>query len=250
MANAILDYCGRVEIIHLRERTDRFSQISQELATIGIEIADHRVRIPEAPRPSDPYGFPSRGVYGNFLSHLDILRRARDDKLKAAFVLEDDAIFRSFLRRPAAQERLCQELSTRPWDFCFIGHALRKELSRAERGLVSTQLPFKWSHCYLVHQRALPALVDYLEATIERPVGHPDGGKMYVDGAFSLYRQLNPAIVTLVTNPVLSIQRGSTSSLGGQRWYDRKGALQIAAGGIRTVRDAVWRGTGVHLTGY
>ena len=136
-----------------------------------------------------------------------------------------------------------------PWDFCFPGHALHRELAKLERGLIYSDLPFKCSHCYMVHKRALPRVVDYLEKTIFRPLGHPDGGKMYIDGAFSLYRTLNPDIQTLISNPVLSVQRGSTSSLGGGRWYDHGAISRSAISWARTARDGLWRHTGFQWYG-
>jgi hypothetical protein len=76
---------------------------------------------------------------------------------------------------------------------CFFGHALPStEFKAAPKGLVPLSRSSKWAHCYAVHQRALPRLVAYLEEVERRPEGHPAGGKMYIDGSFSLYREHNP----------------------------------------------------------
>ena len=77
----LFEYFGRVEIIHLPERTDRLQALCSELASVGLNIDSSRVLIPHAPRPENANGFPSRGVYGNFLSHLDIIQRAYRDGL-------------------------------------------------------------------------------------------------------------------------------------------------------------------------
>ena len=43
---------------------------------MGIDIPLPEVQVPYVRRPEDANGFPSRGVYGNFLTHLGILREA------------------------------------------------------------------------------------------------------------------------------------------------------------------------------
>jgi len=185
----LLEYFSRVEIIHLRERKDRYDVLVRELARIGIDINNDRIEIPDAPRPGDSQGFPSRQIYGNFLSHLDILRRARNNQCPAVLVLEDDAIFRTFLADAAFQRQLVKTLEIEPWDICYFGHPITNQLLGQPHGLIRSDLTFKWAHCYAVHQRALNNLVEYLEATAKRPVGDPMGGKMYIDGALSLYRK-------------------------------------------------------------
>jgi glycosyl transferase, family 25 len=75
----LYEYFDRIAIIHLLERRDRFESLSAGLRGMGFDIQQPKVQIPHAPRPSDANGFPSRGVYGNFLSHLGILRQAWRD---------------------------------------------------------------------------------------------------------------------------------------------------------------------------
>jgi glycosyl transferase, family 25 len=199
---------------------------------------------------NDTNGFPSRGVYGNSLSHLDILRRAAKDDLQAAWVLEDDAIFRSSFRRFDVQKKMCDQLAMASWDLCFLGHTISKELSDRPVGLIPCELSFRWSHCYLVNKRFIPELVKYLEATLERPAGHPEGGRLFIDGAFNLIRELRPEIRTLVFNPTLSIQAGSQSSLNPEIWYDGIQSLHWLAERSRSVRDDIWRRTGFHWPGH
>ncbi len=239
-----LDYFDRIEIIHMRDRRDRYVPLVQELAHVGIDIHHDRVHIPEAPRPTDAYGFPSRQIFGNFLSHLDILRRARNEKHQAVLVLEDDTIFRTFLTDLSVQSQFVHTLKTEPWDICYFGHPITRQLNNQPRGLIRTDLTFCWMHCYAVHQRVLDDLVAYLEDTMERPVGHPDGGKMYIDGAISMFRDRSPQVVTLVSNPTVSIQRGSVSGIADRSWYDQQAGLQKILAMARATRDEVWRRTG------
>jgi hypothetical protein len=78
----LYEYFDRIAIIHLPDRRDRFQALSVELREIGIDIGQPKVQIPHATVPTDWSGWPSRGVYGNFLSHLGILRQALQDGLQ------------------------------------------------------------------------------------------------------------------------------------------------------------------------
>lgn len=233
------EYFDRIAIVHLPERTDRFESLSIELRHLGIDIQDPKIDIPYAPKPADANGFTSRGVYGNFLSHLEILRRARDQGLGAIWVLEDDAIFSRRMCR--TQPQLVERLRQEDWDLCFFGHSLAKELLGQPAGLVATHSEFIWAHCYAVHARVLPRIVAYLEAALDLPPGHPEGGKLYIDAAFTLFRRFNPDVVTLVGNPALSVQKGCFSSLNERTWYDRAAITRPFASAARLLRDNWWK---------
>ena len=45
-----------------------------------------------------------------------------------------------------------------------------------------------------------------LEHAIVLPERHPEDSRLYIDGAFALFCQLNPDVVVLVYNSALSIQ--------------------------------------------
>lgn len=77
------------------------------------------------------------------------------------------------------------------------------------------------AHFYGVNGRVLDRLVAFLELVMSRPPGHPDGGPMHVDGAFSTFRQQNPDVLTLAASPSLGWQRSSRSDIASNRWYDR-----------------------------
>jgi len=122
---------------------------------------------------------------------------------------------------------------------------LRQGLKGETDNVVPTQVPFTWAHCYCVHRRGISDLVSYLEATDERPAGDPMGGKMYIDGAFGLFRKFHPQNICLVSNPSMSIQKGSNSDLAAERQPWAKGSLRIALETARLARDAIWRQTGI-----
>lgn len=242
----LIEYFDRVCIVHLPEAVDRFRALERELRLLDVDIHDPKIRVPFAPRPEDANGYPSRGYYGGFLSHYGILKEAMQDGIETVWILEDDAIFSRRMARE--QARIVDALRRTPWDFCFFGHSLSHELAGLEKGLVHSSAPFIWAHCYAVHARVLPRLLDYLERTMSNPPGHPEGGRVGVEAAYNLFRKFNPDIVSLMANPVLSLQKGGISSLAGSHWYDRNRAAIPFVSMARAARDELWRRTGLHVS--
>jgi GR25 family glycosyltransferase involved in LPS biosynthesis len=234
----ILDYFDRLAIVHLPDRTDRYRALQRELSRIGIDIEGPKVKIPDPPMPATANGFTSRGVYGSFLSHLEIIEGAYRDGLDTVWVLEDDAIFsRKF---NAQQAGLAEYLRSNAWDQLFIGHTVLEDLPASPTGLLRYSGPFIWAHCYAVHRRIMPRLIEYLRNTIERETGHPEGGKVYIDAAYFLFRQQNPDVICVVSSPCYSVQKGSQSSLNNPRWYQRP-QFGAAVNLGREIRDEFWR---------
>ncbi len=238
----LIDYFDRLYIIHLPERVDRYQALSSELASISIDIQDPKVHFPEPLYPQHSHGFPSIGVYCNFMRHLAILKESLQDGLERVWILEDDAIFRHQLRREDEQEKLVMQLQQNDWDVCYLGHKIkRRELRSYPLGLVQYQGDFQWAHCYCVHARILPKLVQYFEETLVNSPGHYRGGRLYIDGAFNLFRRFYPEVICRVSNPNLSSQKGSCSNLAAAKWYDRVSIIQPLIATSRSIRDEAWR---------
>lgn len=236
-----IGYFDRVAVIHLPERVDRYRSIERELAMAGLSIGGPKVQFPFAPRPTNLDGFASRGVYGNFLSHLEIIKAALADGIEHVLILEDDAVF----HRRLFSTDIGAVLERAEWDMCYFGYTGEiMQTAGVPRGFVRYENhygSFYQAHCYAVHRRCLPVLAGYLQETLVNPAGHPRGGKMYIDGAFALFRKWYPEKVTLIASPSLCRQKGCPSSLAHRRWYDSVSVIRNAAQGIRAVRDEFWR---------
>jgi glycosyl transferase family 25 len=235
----LLDYFKRLAIIHLPDRDDRLRALIKELSACGIDIKDPKVVIPHAPMPATANGFRSRGVYGSFLSHLEILETAYKDGLETVWTIEDDAIFSKRFR--LQQEQIARYLRENEWDLCFIGHSGGKEIPNSPTGLLRYSGPFIWAHSYAVHRRIMPRLIEFVRGSSERQEGHPEGGKIYIDAAYFFFRQFNPEVVSIVSSPCLSVQKGCQSSLNARKIYDRVFGIRSLATLAREIRDECWR---------
>lgn len=229
---AFLDALGQMRLINLAHRADRRRECAAELARIGLSLEDARVRLFPAIRPEEPAGFPGIGARGCFLSHLEVLRAARDEGAEGIVVCEDDLDFAAdFAARVPA---LLAQLAATGWDILYAGHHdLPAGLAPDQPGglvRLAPAQPVRATH-FLVFRRAVFApLIAYLEAILARPPGHPDGGPMHVDGAFSRFRADHPDVITLAALPPLGYQRASRTDIHALRWFDRLPVIRDAAG--------------------
>jgi hypothetical protein len=199
-------------VINLVYRCDRREEMQRELAVIG-----WRAEFFPAVRAESAAGFPSTGARGCFLSHLAVLRKARDAGVENVVLLEDDV---NFVADFGAQWRAAMvELARRDWSLFYAGHALKRlpaGLSRLAPGDA-----VRCSHFLVVNRKALTPLIEGLEMILSRPPGHPLGGPMHVDGAYSTIRAQNRSVISYVCSPVLGYQRPSRSDVDDLRWFDR-----------------------------
>jgi hypothetical protein len=235
----LLSHFDRICIINLPERADRRRQVRRELRRVGLRDDGARVRFFPAIRPADagaePHRFPSVGARGCYLSHLAVLRAARDDGVRNVLVLEDDVAFSAALG--AAQAGLLDGLHAGDWGMAYPGHVETDcDGPASAASWLETRRPLVCAHSYAVNGPLLAPLVDYLEACLRRPAGDPRGGPMHVDGALSMFRAAHEPCRTLIAAPTLIRQRASRSDIAGVRWFDRW-PLRPLAGAARNLRE-------------
>src|SRR5690242_2516237 len=106
-----------VVVINLEHRTDRRVAMQKQLSAIGWQAEFF-----PAIRPESAGDFPSVGARGCFLSHLSVLKNARDAGVKQLVVLEDDLNF-----VPEFAERWNHSMAALDkleWSIFYPGHSL------------------------------------------------------------------------------------------------------------------------------
>jgi len=214
---SLFDFFDKSYVINLPERKDRLNAMKQELKRMGISQLSEKVQIFSAIKPTDKGEFPSIGSRGCFLSHLGVLKEAKNQNLSYVLIMEDDLLFSNRLIKE--QEKVVKELEDLDWDFAYLGHIL--ELTPTTRGIFQYyNEPLVTAHFVAIKGKIINQLVDFLETLLSRPAEHPDGGPMYPDAAYSTFRARNPNIITLIANPCLGFQRPTTSDLAGYKWFE------------------------------
>lgn len=239
--NSILNFFDRAYIINLPERQDRLREINRELSRIEKSPSSQKVKVFSAVKPSEQGEFPSIGARGCFLSHLSILREARDQNLKKVLIMEDDLSFSKGLI--VNQSLITQELEKLDWDFIYFGHT-QPIASNNTNFFQEFSESVAFTHFLAINGKILKPLIHFLEQILERPGGHPDGGPMHVDGAYSTFRAQNPTVITLLASPSLGFQRSSPSNIAGYKWFDRLPLLSQVLSTARIVKNYCRRHTG------
>jgi hypothetical protein len=229
-----------IRVINLPDRKDRYRELMQQFKVLGLKLTPGRVEIYVATRPTTLAGFPNLGSHGCFLSHLEILRDARDRCVESVLVMEDDC--EVLPHHVAAIGEIAASLRARAWGFCYLGHVepLPELKEGSQPRLVEFAGPLKTTHLYAVQKSALPALVEYLEDCLVRPPGDPIGGPMHVDGALSLFRAAHSELLTLIAQPALASQRASRSDITF-RSFEQVPGLKQAMNVARKIRRSAGR---------
>ena len=237
MGGKIFDLFEQVRIINLVDRPDRRREMTAQLERLGAMAPN--VEFYNAQRPADAGGFPSLGARGCFDSHLSVLRSARDAKAGSLLILEDDLDFTRDGRKRLGD--VLADLSTRPWDFFYGAHLLDAN-GRSGLAELAADEPVMTASCLAFSGDVIPPLVDFLEGVLTRPPGSADYGPMHVDGAYTVFRMLNPERRTSVAFPTLGRQRSSPSDITpGSMLLDRWGATRPLAALLRGGYNALRR---------
>jgi glycosyl transferase, family 25 len=212
----ITDYFDRTFIISLPERTDRRGDMKRELRRVGIDLVPNRVEFFDAIKPSDPAGFASIGTHGCYLSHLELLIRARENGWQNILLMEDDLTFSPRYTRD--EPYLVEQLLDSNWGFVYFGNQFNR-LTQDPVDFEPWTDHIRGTHFYAVNGWVFDPLIQFLEEVRQRPLGDPRGGSIPIDGALSTFRERNPEIETLMTLPNLGQQRSSRSDIS-PRWFD------------------------------
>ncbi len=215
-------------VINLKSRPDRKREMEHQLSLINWDA-----RFSDAIRPLDRGAFPSIGARGCFLSHLSVLKNAIGKG--HLIIIEDDVNFVPDFE--SLWTTTFAELEEKRWSICYLGH-LHEKLPQGLNHLKSSE-SVQCSHFMLFHRGILDTIVDKLEVILSRSAGHPEGGPMHIDGAYSTIRAQNPDIVTYACSPVLGYQRASRTDIGHQKWFDRVKKLRPAVSMLRRFKTTI-----------
>lgn len=229
-----IDFFEEIYIVNLPHRSDRRKDTELALRRVKIFVDNKKVLFFPAVKPESAGEFPSIGARGCFMSHLAILKQAKEKGLKNLLVLEDDIEFNDvFLESEAS---IVDSLQQKDWDFVTFAYNDPKVLTVPEGvSLVNHAELYPWhrpatgSHCVAFNGRVLSDLIAYLELLASRPKDFYDGCPMHIDGAYNCFRFRNSAVIRLISIPSIATQRSSRSDIANLSWFDKLPFIRIAA---------------------
>lgn len=242
MGEKLLAACGELWVINLPSRPDRRAEFSAQLARLGLSL-DQKGDAPQAHlfaavQPAEPGAFPGIGARGCFLSHLGVLRQARDSGLERLLICEDDLDFSEALvdRGEAALARIAREDWAIFYGFPPAGIP-PPPAGAAELIALAPGQEMLCSHFVAFRRPAIEALIPYLEAMLARPPGDPEGGPMHIDGAYNWFRRSRPDLRVLAAAPALGSQRSSRSDISAPTLKDRLPLVRALVRHARRLRN-------------
>jgi glycosyl transferase family 25 len=204
-------------VINLESRPDRRSKMQKQLDEIGWQA-----EFIKAIRPEDRGPFPSLGARGCFLSHVELLRRGEGSNV---ILMEDDLSFVEGASRlwAAAVAKLPAD-----WSIFYPAHDLGN-------GIIDPKTAVVCAHMVVFKDSIVSRILRELEIIMSRPAGHPMGGPMHVDGAYSTIRAQNPDIRTYAFSPSLGYQRSSRSDITTKNFFDGFPVLRPITSAVRKI---------------
>lgn len=218
------NYFDRTAIVYLPERRRRFKSIQRQVQRLGIE--DH-VHWFKGLKFSEAGQFPKASVRGCVMSNYEILRQAAQDKVERLLLFQEDCVLSQRLIRQ--EHSILEELANRNWDFAYFGcqpysddEVNSKKISINATpnrffSRVNIRQNIRETHFWACQGKAIPKLVEFIEASFERPKNHPDCGPTYFDGYMNEIRYRHPDLITLAAVPNLGWPLSSVSNLNPGR---------------------------------
>lgn len=219
----LIEYFDRVQVINLEQRKDRRIETCNEFKRYNFPINTDKVTFFKAISPNTAGGFDSIGARGCFLSHLNILENAKNNKYKNILILEDDIAFSKNIKKH--ENKAIQLLEKKDWDIAYFGHALGN--TSDEISWIKMDQPIRTTHCYAVNGKILDRFTEFLQNLLKRKPGDPLGGPMHYDGAINTFVRQNSDVNVYYISNNLGYQRSSATNIHDLSIYDTNVLLKI-----------------------
>ncbi|WP_155523541.1 hypothetical protein [Nodosilinea nodulosa] len=218
------DYFDRIAIVYLPERRRRLKSMKRQVQRLNIEDC---VQWFKGLKFKEAGQFPKASVRGCVMSNYEILRQAAQDKIERLLLFQADCVLSQ--RLICQEQSILDELASRSWDIAYFGcqpysndQADGKKISIDPTpnrffSRVDVHQNIRETHFWACQGQVIPQLVEFMEASFERPADHPDYGPTYFDGYMNEIRYRNPDLTTLAAVPYLGWPLSSTSNLNPSR---------------------------------
>lgn len=248
LSTPMLEYFDQIYIINLASRQDRLMEMQAEFHRVGIDFNHRKIRVFTAIKPESHEGWPTAGTKGCYLSHLGVLKDAKNHNYERILILEDDVSFTQYF--DILMRETITQLKNHPWNIFYGGYriedpaqdaivdAYKHSQSVAKNLFLSLpETEIFCLHFVALTQPTVTNLVDYLEKIMQKPMGDPTGGRMHVDGAYNWFRKEHPEIATLMSYPQLAVQRSSRTDIHELKWFDELPLFKTATSAVRKIKN-------------
>ena len=212
-----LSFFSDVFVINQISRVDRAREVSEELRKIGCD----RFTLFKAVEPADVSGpgvIPDRRLRRMCctLSHLSVLKQAKERGLESVLIFEDDAVFEDdFLEHLPATLSF---LNSTPWDMFYFGiNHVNPPLNTSIENIKKVTHGYTL-HAYAIHSRFLDYainLITYGSSTADQKGKVPFSKMLNHDPIDVLYARVHHNHAIYSSFPRLVYQRDGYSGIEG-----------------------------------
>jgi glycosyl transferase family 25 len=182
-----------IYVINLDQRTDRLEQITKELGDMGLKFK----RFPAIKT--------TPGILGCGLSHLAVLKEARDLGLKNVLIFEDD--FKFLIGKEEFHEKIENFLRSESFDLVMLAYLVQKSEPVEGKAYIKV-LNGQTASGYIVNERFYGKLIDLYEEAMPLL---KSTGQHWNYANDSVWKKLQPAADWFAFVPRMGYQRASMS---------------------------------------
>jgi GR25 family glycosyltransferase involved in LPS biosynthesis len=192
-------YFATALVVNLDADAERMERAAGRLKRLGVEFE----RFAALPAPADLVSRDPRvrpGHYACAMTHRAALRRAMASGAERVLIFEDDVLLRDDASRWL--RRIVPQLREVEWDVFYLGLHLEQAGRRLGDNLLEVRRGYH-THAYAIARKAMPRLITYIDAVLERLAGTFDG---YEDAT----------LLKVCASPILAVQEPSFSHTFGR----------------------------------
>ena len=197
------EYFDKVFLINLDKRTDRLERCNDIFEKNNVlDLVERFPGIVPDPSSDIPYTKDTEKIkvplYGCLLSHINIIKKAKDEGLKSILVLEDDVEFINI----DAIDKSVDQLKSRDWSLFYLGSNTHVPLQKEDENLLVLKKGYA-THAVAYHESFYDYFIDSFE---KRKID-------IIDVWLSDYGQEN--FKSYCTYPITAVQVSNHSDIHG-----------------------------------
>lgn len=160
------NYFDKIYCINLDKRTDRWEESQKEFQKINIEVerfsAVDGTKIKNVDKLFVGH-FEKAGQFGCLISHLNIIKKAKESEISSVVILEDDVVFCEDFNK---EFNLCMNEMPENWDMIFFGSNHVYPPIKISDRIFKLQRAYS-AHCYVIRDRMYDKLIGLIEPMYE-----------------------------------------------------------------------------------
>lgn len=182
------EYFDKIYCINLDERPDRWEQVLNEFKKVGIENVERFSAVKH-----------EKGAIGCRESHLNIIKKAKEEKLNNVLIFEDDVFFIDDNIKFIS--KTLEDLKNIDWDLFYLGATVDPNVGFMNK---ITDNIFKTNFAYTTHAYAINSKI--FDKILDQAPYHPIIDVFYC-------RNIVPMGKSFIMNPMVAIQQEGYSNI-------------------------------------